>query len=206
MPRRGSLGVRHQAAAHCIGEATGRWRPVECVRFGYLCMEGICAAPLGDVDVWLRDDPTDTGLEPFAGDVTWLSPDIELLDPAGVAVANPTHDAANLWNNLVDVTVRNRGTQAANNVDVYLYWADPATNLPFPGEWRVTGIYTGASPVDQSNLSVIPQLAAGAQTTVRFAWAPPPPGANIRGDDHFSCSRESSTKAIPRISTPADGP
>ena len=180
--------------------------PSNAFGFGYLCMEGICAAPLGDVDVWLRDDPTDTGLEPFAGDVTWLSPDIELLDPAGVAVANPTHDAANLWNNLVDVTVRNRGTQAANNVDVYLYWADPATNLPFPGEWRVTGIYTGASPVDQSNLSVIPQLAAGAQTTVRFAWAPPPPGANIRGTITSACSRESSTKAIPRISTPADGP
>ena len=100
-------------------------------------------------------------------------------------MANPTHDAANLWNNLVDVTVRNRGTQAANNVDVYLYWADPATNLPFPGEWRVTGIYTGASPVDQSNLSVIPQLAAGAPDDGALCLGAASTGRRRRGDDHF---------------------
>jgi len=32
---------------------------------------------------------------------------------------------------------------------------------------------------------VIPVLAAGASTDVDFAWAPPAPGANLRGDDHF---------------------
>jgi hypothetical protein len=159
--------------------------PSNAFGFGYLCMEGICAAPVGDVDVWLRDAPTDTGLEPFTGAVTWLSPDIELLDAAGVAVANPTHDPANLWNNLVDVTVRNRGGQTANNVAVYLYWADPATNLPFPSEWKISGIYTGATFVEQGNVIVIPQLPAGGQMTVRFAWAPPAAGSNISGDDHF---------------------
>ena len=159
--------------------------PSNAFGFGYLCMEGICAAPVGDVDVWLRDAPTDTGLEPFTGAVTWLSPDIELLDAAGVAVANPTHDPANLWNNLVDVTVRNRGGQTANNVAVYLYWADPATNLPFPSEWKTSGIYTGATFVEQGNAIVVPQLPAGGQITVRFAWAPPAAGSNISGDDHF---------------------
>ncbi len=141
---------------------------------------------MASVDVWLRDSPTDTGLEPYTGALGWLSPDIEVLDAAGNPVANPTHDAANLWNNVIDVTVRNRGTQTARNVEVYLYWADPATNLPFPGEWKISGLYTGQPNfVQQGNKIVVAQLAAGAKTSVQFAWAPPAPGANIRGDDHF---------------------
>jgi hypothetical protein len=32
---------------------------------------------------------------------------------------------------------------------------------------------------------VIPQLAAGANIWVYFAWAPPAPGSNLAGDDHF---------------------
>ena len=48
------------------------------------------------------------------------------------------------------------------------------------------GIYTGQPAfVQQGNKTVVGQLAAGASTTVRFAWAPPAPGSNIRGDDHF---------------------
>ena len=30
--------------------------------------------------MWLRDDAVDNGVEPFTGPVSWLSPDIELLD------------------------------------------------------------------------------------------------------------------------------
>lgn len=156
--------------------------------WGFLQAANLCAAPLPAVDVWMRDELNDNGTEPFTGPVNWLSPDIEVLDLDGNLVSNPTHDPANLINNLVRVTVRNRGTQTARNVEVYLYWGDPATNLPFPGQWRATGIYTGNPDpnfVVQSNKIVVHQLAAGATTTVRFGWAPPAPGSNIPGDDHF---------------------
>ena len=160
--------------------------PSNAFGFGFLQMAAACTAPVPTVDVWLRDSPTDTGIEPYTGAVGWLSPDIDVLDAAGNAVANPMHDPANLWNNLIDVTIRNRGTQAARNVEVYLYWADPATSLPFPSEWKISGIYTGQPAlVQQGNKIVVSQLAAGANTTVRFAWAPPAPATNIRGDDHF---------------------
>jgi hypothetical protein len=165
----------------------GIMAPGNAFGFGFLQMATACLQPATDVDVWLRDDAGDTGAEPFAGPVFWGCPDVQVLDTAGNPVANPTHNPAVRFNNIIRVTVRNRGTQAARNVQVFLYWSDPGTNIPFPAEWRSTGIFTGAAPAfpDQSNTIVIPQLNAGAMTNVDFAWAPPAPGSNLAGDNHF---------------------
>jgi hypothetical protein len=103
-----------------------------------------------------------------------------------IVVPNPTYDPNARFNNVVRVTVRNRGKETARNTEVYLYWADPATNLPFPSEWRSSGIYTdGPDFLRSGNKIVLPQLASNAATQVDFAWAPPAPGSNIRGDNHF---------------------
>jgi subtilisin family serine protease len=160
--------------------------PNNAFGFGFMQIGTGCAAPPPIVDVWLRDDASDTGTEPFTGPVAWLSPDIEVLDSAGNPVGNPTYDPVKRFNNIIRVTVRNRGTNVARNTEVHFYWADPATNIPFPAAWNTVGIYNDAPGfVNQSNVIVIPQLAAGATTQVQFGWAPPAPGANIRGDDHF---------------------
>ena len=157
--------------------------------WGYLQAANVCARPVPAVDVWIRGANADTGVEPFIG-VSNLSPDIEVLDLFGKLVSNPTHDPANFINNFVRVTVRNRGTQMARNVEVYLYWSDPATYIPI-GEWRATGIYTddpnvaGDVYVVQSNKIVVPELLSGASKQVLFGWAPAAPGSNVLGDDHF---------------------
>ena len=154
--------------------------------FGYVQVATGCSLPAPACDVWIRDDAADTGQEPFTGGIVWLSPDIQVLDTNGNAVANPSY-ANGALNNIIRVTVRNRGANAALNTEVYLYWADPATNIPYPSQWMTTGFFTpsnGAFTIP-SNRIVIPQLAAGASTTVDFGWAPPAPGSNIRGDDHF---------------------
>jgi len=154
--------------------------------FGFMQVAGGCAPQAVDVDVWLRDYPTDLGLEPSTGEVICLSPDIEVLDTAGNPVANPTYDPARRFNNIIRITVRNRGTRTARNTQVHFYWADPATHIPYPAAWNTTGIYNDAPGyVNQSNIIVVPQLAAGASTSVDFGWAPPAPGSNIRGNDHF---------------------
>lgn len=165
---------------------TGLAIPSNAFGFGFMQVGTGCAAPAPSVDVWLRDDATDAGAEPFTGPVAWLSPDIEVLDTAGNPVANPTFDPVKRFNNIIRVTVRNRGTSVARNTEVHFYWADPATNIPFPAAWNTTGIYNDAPGfVNQSNMIVIPQLAGLASTQVQFGWAPPAPGSNIRGDDHF---------------------
>jgi hypothetical protein len=155
--------------------------------WGFLQAANLCAGPLPDVDVWLKDDASDTGAEPFTGPIGWQSPDIELLDLTGNLVSNPTHDPTNLINNFVRVTVRNRGTHTARNVEVYLYWGDPATYIPFPVQWRASGIYTRNPKgfVVRGNKIVVEQLAAQATAQVQFGWAPPAPGTNLLGDDHF---------------------
>jgi hypothetical protein len=174
-----------------IAGTTGLSVPNNSFGFGFLQMLNGCTAPAPNVDVWMKDDPSDTGIEPFAGPVAWLCPDIEIFDRNGNPVPNPTYDPARRFNNIIRVTVRNRGTQIARNTEVYLYWGDPATNIPYPNEWNGTGIYTGAAPnfPNQSNKIVIPTIAPvgfpGDVVQVQFAWAPPPPGSNLHGDDHF---------------------
>jgi hypothetical protein len=154
---------------------------------GFLQVGAACTAAAPNVDVWLRDHADDDGSEPFGGTVAWLSPDIEVLDENGNPVPNPTHDPSLRFSNIIRVTVRNRGTQSAHNTEVFLYWADPATSLPFPAAWNSAGIFAGAASgfVEQRNSVVVPTLPSGAATTVQFAWAPPAPGGNVRGDDHF---------------------
>jgi len=160
--------------------------PGNAFGFGYLQLSSACAPPTPDVDVWLRHDAADIGSEPFTGSIAWLSPDIEVLDSAGSPVPNPAFDAMKIFNNRIRVTVRNRGSQTARNTEVYIYWADPATNLSFPSSWSETGFSIGAPGFPaQGNMIAIPTLASGANKQVEFAWAPPAPGSNIRGNDHF---------------------
>ena len=140
-----------------------------------------------DVDVWLKDDPGDIGEEPFTGEVFWESPDIELLDEFGSPVDQARFALNKRFANRVRVTVRNRGTKKATNTMVFLYWGDPATNIPFPSEWRSWGIYVGGPPnfIDETNCIVVQDLAAGASTQVEFAWSAPMPGSGLAQDDHF---------------------
>jgi hypothetical protein len=166
--------------------------------YGWMQAANLCAAPIGSVDVWVRDDAQDTGVEPSGAAVFWASPDIEVLDAAGNPVPNPTYSPTARFNNLIRVTARNRGSAIARNVEVFLYWADPGTNIPFPAQWRATGIYAGAAPdfPDATNKIVIPQIPPGGSQDVEFAWAPPAPGSGVAGDDHFCL--------LARLEHPAD--
>jgi len=167
---------------------TGLTIPSDAFGSGFLQLETACSAPASDVDVWIKDHPLDNGVQPFTGPVAWMSPDIQLYDKNGVnPVLNAIYDPTNRYNHQVFVTVRNRGTQKARNTEVYFYWADPATQIPFPNEWRTSGIYADAASgfANQTNKIVISELAAGANETVAFAWAPPMPSASINTDGHF---------------------
>jgi hypothetical protein len=161
--------------------------PSEAWGWGRLDASKICSGPLAKVDVWLMKDAADDGTEPFAREIFWESPDIQLFDETGAQVANPTHDSSKHHSNLVKVTVRNHSaaTQKAYNTEVHLYWADPSTYLPFPSAWNASGIFTGAGFTNANNVIAVPDLAPGASHTVTFAWAPPAPGSNLHGNDHF---------------------
>lgn len=158
-----------------------------------------CGTAEPAIDVWMRDDELADGTEPFTPEVFWASPDIQVLNLAGTE-SNPIHDATLRFTTLVDVFARNRGAQDASSVEVLLYWADPATNLTFPIHWQRAGIFTfhgsvdgagivvtdpNAVAVDVGNRIVIDKIPAHGEKRVRFVWAPPPAGSNLRSDNHF---------------------
>ena len=145
----------------------------------------ICASPVVDVDVWFRMTPGDLGGEPFGGSFYWESPDIEVLDDTMTPMPNPVHGV----DNFIRVTVRNRGTSVARNTEVYLYWGNPATEMPFPDAWQFDGMFTDpdgdGNYTELSNKIVVAEIPAGGDADVLFRWRPPAPGTNIRGDAHF---------------------
>lgn len=170
---------------------------------GSLLLDGACDGIARKVDVWLRDDATDTGPEPFTGPVFWRSPDVELVDAGGMSLGrNPRHDPSTSWTTVVRVTVRNRGTQAAGPTTVHLYWADPGTNLPFPAAWHTQGFFVGAGFAVPGNAVTVDAIPAGGQATVEIAWGPPAPGGNLAGDDHYCLLVRAENAADPSFVAP----
>ena len=110
-------------------------------------------------------------------------PDIEVLDTVGNPVPNPTYNPTQRVNNIIRVTVRNRGTQTARNTEAYLYWADPATNIPYSGAWQTTGIYTGGMAAgfpSQSNVILIRARRRGVDSA-RLRMGPARRGKQYQG-------------------------
>lgn len=155
--------------------------PSPAFGWGRARVANACLWVIQGPDVWSKTSPADTGSEPYTGPAAYTSPDIWVrpnLD-GGLTHENPESGQENH----VHVIIRNRGMGPALNTQVYLYWADPATNIPF-SQWKAEGIRVG---LEETNVQVVPQLAVGAwtQTPVPFSWFPPQPGSNIHGDDHF---------------------
>jgi Zn-dependent metalloprotease len=106
-------------------------------------------------DIYVRDNLTDTGLEPFPGAFLWASPDIiNRTAPS----QNPNGQFANLnddglWENVefgqdnyVYVRLQNRGAHPGD-ATISLYFS-PATTFGTPGSWTHIGILleTGIAP------------------------------------------------------------
>lgn len=132
------------------------------------------------VDVWLRDHAQDRGLVPSRGPF-WESPDIKVL-AAPLADPQAGFEAASSVSRLgsgpyyVYATVRQRGVDAAADVDVRFAYAAPCT-LPMAeafggGSSGQPGITVNGVP---GNRWHVPELPAGASVVVGpWVWNPPP--------------------------------
>jgi hypothetical protein len=146
-------------------------------------------------DLWMRDNPdSDVGLvpthnrrpawPPFAH---WVSPDIKvfsatLASPDADFDPTPAESPIFGQDNYVYVRVRNRGLQTSGLTTVSLYYADPATSLIFPSDWKdgqsgvaaEGGLAVGGAG---SNQQSFPAVAPGAANVLPdpFVWRPPDP-------------------------------
>ncbi|WP_233261618.1 M36 family metallopeptidase [Vitiosangium sp. GDMCC 1.1324] len=112
-------------------------------------------------DVWGKDKPWDTGLEPdaaTAGNNMWESEDIWVRnDLTNGPHQNPEYGQTNY----VHVKLRNRSTVEASNVAVKVYGTNAATSTSWPSLWTYIG--------EQNVVS----LLGGADTEVSVPWNPP---------------------------------
>ncbi len=129
-----------------------------------------CAAPptackvvtgLLETDLWSKDKPFDTGLEPdpaTAANNMWESHDIWVrnVNDNGGSHQNPEFGQLNY----VNVRLYNKGTAPASNVTVALYWAKASAGLAWPIDWHTVG--SAATNVDPNGTVtvVIPWLPA----------------------------------------------
>jgi subtilisin family serine protease len=135
------------------------------------------------VDVYIKDNPADTGISPTVG-VQYNSPDIWVSlvnDPTAAPAASPEYGQTNF----VFVRVHNRGTLPANGAQVKLYWTDPGTNLTRP-YWQTSGISVNGAPGNVQALDVPAGGAGGPSEAVcGFEWLPPQPATGASQPGHF---------------------
>lgn len=144
----------------------------------------VVTAGLEFVDVYIKDNPADEGIPPSTG-CLYLSPDIWVSptnDPLALPVANPEYGQTNY----IFVRVHNRGSKAANNAEVKLYWANPGTNLSQP-YWKTSGIKVDGVAGNTRTITVAAHSASGdgEAITAAFEWLPPDPAQNTAEPGHF---------------------
>ena len=164
-----------------LADTTGITTPNNSFGWGRLRLGNALCWVEDKPDLWCQTAPTDNGVEPFTGDFFWKAPDIWVRPErdGGLTHENPEFGQENH----VHVRIHNRGAGPAFNTRVFLYWADPATDIPF-SEWKTDGISVAG---EHTNVQVIPELASGAELVlpIPFSWEPPAPGTSLRSDNHF---------------------
>jgi hypothetical protein len=118
-------------------------------------------------DIWLRDNPADTGAVPSSGDM-WLGPDIwNRYSPDGAtAHENPEYGGSNY----LYANVRNASAVQVNAGSLDFWIAEAALGLIWPQNF----VHVGRIPV--------PNLAPGEVRQVGpLPWTPPSPSAS----DHY---------------------
>ncbi|MET0401339.1 MAG: extracellular metalloproteinase [Cystobacter sp.] len=115
-------------------------------------------------DVWSKDKPWDTGVEPdpaTAANGMWESEDIWVRNNL---TPGPHQNPEYGQTNYVHVKVRNRSAVEASNAVVEFYGTSAATGTSWPSQWIFIGSQNVAS------------LPGGADTEARVAWNPPVQG------------------------------
>lgn len=116
---------------------------------------------LEKTDLWSKDKPWDTGLEPDPATTAnnmWESRDIWIrnIDDGSTIHQNPEFGQTNF----VNVRFYNKGTVKAKNVTVALYWAKASAGLAWPADWHSFG--SAVTDIDPSGTAtvVVPWLPA----------------------------------------------
>lgn len=145
---------------------------------------------VASVDLFIRDNPEDTGLEPNTTTTEfWKSPSIWVRNQndGGTEHENPVYTEDHLIS-YVNVKIENRGTHDFNgqNKWVMVYWAQASTGLEAK-TWKGRETYNGQYPTGGVlQATPIPAIPAGGSTTLSIKWLLPDLLCNYpEGNFHF---------------------
>ncbi|MGB6093310.1 MAG: C25 family cysteine peptidase [Moheibacter sp.] len=141
----------------------------------------------GEVDLFIKDGPTDQGIEPNEfTEYMWNSSDIwtRNVNDGGQVHQNPVYKD-NGDPNYIMVRVGNRGCTASSGTETLtVNWAKATTNLPYPDNWNGNmtneGGHKMGNQVDGTPV-VLPIIQPGEEAIVAIPWVVPNPADYMTG-------------------------
>lgn len=175
-----SIRLAVSAGTHVVKNATGGSKRFGLTVSGFQIFDSY-AYPAGlGVDCpagpqgWMKDEPTDTGLEPNPSTANmWLSDDIWVRNQQDTSLQYQ-HQHQNpiaLQANYVYVKLRNRGCDPLTTGSVRTYFANASTGLAWPANW--VGNYPNGDLIGSQPVNFI---AANGVLVLEYVWIPPAAG------------------------------
>ncbi|MCB9212500.1 MAG: T9SS type A sorting domain-containing protein [Alteromonas sp.] len=159
-----------------------------------------CPIVGGTFDLYSKDRPFDTGVEPNPDTgPMWISEDIWVRQnmDGGTTPENPEYKLYSP--NGVYVKVRNRGGNTSTCAVLKVYFSKASTGLQWPTHFNNYYQNVGVNSVlhgDIIGTATLPPIPAGGSITVEIPWYPPNP-ADYTNDVHHFC-------LVSRILSPND--
>lgn len=155
--------------------------------------------PPSSTDTYMKDDYKDFGEEVNTlSSILYLSEDIWVrnIDDNGFIHQNPEYKTSG--SNYVYVRIRGRGCDPLENGVLHLYWSKASTGLKWPYSWTYNPMDANTCVIPTSGGNrpcgmeigsgqAIPELDAGEEAIIKFAWAPPNPLWYDDLDKHHYC-------------------
>lgn len=191
------------AYAVSVGRPNGTWFN----QMGYGLVDAEAAVqdaidllPGGSFDLYTKDRPFDTGVEPNPDSgPMWISEDIWVRKNADGGLTHQNPEFKNYSPNAVYVRITNRGRVTSSCANLSLYFTKASTGLVWPTHWTNYFQNTSAGSIlhgDKINTVSIPAISPGASYVVEIPWFPPNP-ADFDADIHHFC-------LLSRIESPSD--
>uniref|UniRef100_UPI00240A80B4 S8 family peptidase n=1 Tax=Avrilella dinanensis TaxID=2008672 RepID=UPI00240A80B4 len=166
--------IGNYSYTNTAGRTNGDWNE----QMGYGLIDAYAAVQMAQLDLYIKDCPTDFGQEPSGCVDFWDSPDIWVRNnqDGQTENQNPVYRPSGTPN-YIYVKVRNLScVPSSGNEKLKIYWAKANTSYAWPDYWNGTAENDQGIPLSSGLPSVdIPVIQPGQEVVVAVPWVVPNP-------------------------------
>src|SRR5690606_1276764 len=166
--------IGNYSYTNTAGRTNGDWNE----QMGYGLIDAYAAVQMAQLDLYIKDCPTDFGQEPSGCVDFWDSPDIWVRNnqDGQTENQNPVYRPSGTPN-YIYVKVRNlSGVPSSGSEKLKIYWAKANTSYAWPDYWNGTAVNDQGIPLSSELPSVdIPVIQPGQEVVVAVPWVVPNP-------------------------------